>query len=49
MIIIILIAVAIFLISINDILDAVDEMRWQFNMLPARFWKQNYKTHRRFY
>ncbi len=46
---IIIIIVAIFLISINDILDILDELRWQFKMLPARFWTMQYPNHRRFY
>lgn len=31
------------------LLDIIDEIRWQIKMLPARFWKQKYPNHRRFY
>ena len=38
------------IILLGDIIaDTLDELRWQCKMLPARFWKQKYKTHRRFY
>lgn len=49
MLIIIFIIAILFIVSFNDIIDIIDEVRWQLHMLPARFWKQNYKTHRRFY
>ena len=38
------------IIVLGDIiLDMLDELRWQVKFLPARFWRQNYRTHRRFY